>query len=166
MLNWALKPGLAHGAAEGRARRWGGFGLALLAAALLALSTFMPKLHYETIQLRENRLIGGWEGIALTGCAALAVLGAALGLRWKRWGWLDCVAGAAALSVIVYASTGSRLIVQEGGALEGTIYGVPGIGLLTAGLGALVAIGAGLMIGLARDTGSDGASRWPQVARP
>ena len=151
-------------ATEDRGRRWGGLTLALIAAALLVLSVFTPKLHCETIQLRDNRLIDGWEGIVLIGCAALVVFGAGLGLSRRRCGWLDCAAGAAALGVVIYASTGSRLIVQEG-PLEGAIYAVPGIGLLVAGLGALVAIGGGLMIGLARDVGGDEAARWP-LARP
>jgi hypothetical protein len=135
------------GKAEGHGRRWGGLALALLASALLGLSIFMPKLHSATIQLHDNRLIDAWEGVMLIGCAALVVLGAGFGLRWRRWGWFDCGAGAAALGAVIYASSGSRLTVQAAGiGGEAPVLGVPGIGLLTAGLAALVAIGAGLMI--------------------
>jgi len=138
------------GGAEGRGRHWGGLTLALLAVALLVLSIFMPKLHCETIHLHDNRLIDGWEGVALIGCAALIVLGTDLGLSRRRWAWLNCAAGAAALGVVIYASSGSRLIVQGPvSGIEGAVYAVPGVGLLVAGLGALVAIGAGLAIGLA-----------------
>jgi hypothetical protein len=137
--------------AGSRKQHRGGFVIASLAAALLALSTFMPKLHSETVWLHDNRPIDGWEGVALAGCAALVLLGAALGLRRGRWGWLECVAGAGALGVVVYAGSGSRLIVQGPvRGIEGAISAAPGIGLLVAGFGALVAIGGGLMIGLAR----------------
>jgi hypothetical protein len=111
----------------------------------------MPMLRSDTIHLRDHRVIDEWEGIALIGCAALVVVGAGLGLSRRRWGWLDCAAGAAAIGVVIYASTGSRLIVQgPGPGIEGAVSAVAGIGLLIAGLGGLVAIGAGLMLGLAQ----------------
>jgi hypothetical protein len=142
----------------GRKQRRGGAIIALLAAALIGLAAFMPKLYSQTIQLQHNRPIEGWEGVALIVCAAMVLFGAVLGLRWKRWGWLVCGAGTAAFGLVIYASSGARLIVQEG-PLEGAVYAAPGIGLVTAGLGALVAIGGGLTIGLAR------ASQ-PSLGRP
>jgi len=81
-----------------------------------------------------------------------ALLGAGLGLWRRGWGWLTCAAGAGTLAVVIYASTGSRLIVQLAGiAGEAPTRGTVGIGLLVAGLGAMMAIGAGLLIGRARD---------------
>jgi hypothetical protein len=133
----------------------------------LAFSVFMPKLDCPTIQLHHNRLIDSWEGVALIGCAALIVLGAGLGVWRKRWGWLDCAAGAAALGVVIYASTGSRVIVQEPGiAGEAPVRGVVGLGLAVAGLGALMAIGVGLTIGRAQDASGEGGVRSPRMARP
>jgi hypothetical protein len=122
-----------------------GLALALLADGLLVLSVFMPKFHAEALELND-RLIDGWEGAALIACAALIALGGILGLRSRRWGWLAVGAGAFAFSLVIYASTGSRLIVEEGGGFRGWSYAEVGIGLLTAGLGALVAAGAGLAI--------------------
>ncbi|HET9154045.1 MAG TPA: hypothetical protein VFN85_08015 [Solirubrobacterales bacterium] len=111
--------------------------------------------------MQHNRLVDGWEGIALVSCALLLLLGAALGLWRRGWGWLACGAGIAALGVVIYASTGPRLIVQLGGiGGEAPTRGVVGIGLLAAGLGALLAIGAGLMIALAPKPRSALAGEW------
>jgi hypothetical protein len=149
-----------HGGADTQKPRWGGLILALLAATLLTLAAFMPKLYSQTIQLQHNRPIDSWVGAALIACAVLILVGAVLGLRRRRWGWLDCAAGAAALGLMIYASSGSRLIVLKGvPGVQGDVHAVPGIGLLVAGLGALVAIGAGLLISLAR-------SRRPSLGRP
>ncbi|HKT84327.1 MAG TPA: hypothetical protein VJQ84_10865 [Solirubrobacterales bacterium] len=71
---------------------------------------------------------------------------------------------------MIYASTGSRLIGQFGGiGGEAPTRGVVGIGLLVAGLGALLAIGAGLLIALAPRPRpalvSGGAAARPGAAR-
>lgn len=138
--------------AEAGTPPWGGLALGSFAVILLGLSVLMPKLHSETIRLQHNRLIDGWEGSALICCALLVLLGAGLGMRRRGWGWLTCAAGVATLAVVIYASTGSRLVVQLAGiAGEAPIRGTVGFGLLLAGLGAVMAIGAGLMIVRARD---------------
>ena len=158
------------GEAEARGQRLRGLALALLAAALLGLSIFAPKLHSTTVELHHNRLVDGWEGIALISSTFLVLVGAVLGMRRRGWGWLTCAAGAAALGVVIYASTGSRLIGQFGGiGGEAPTRGVVGIGLLVAGLGALLAIGAGLLIALAPRPRpalvSGGAAARPGAAR-
>ncbi len=117
---------------------------ACVAAALIVASVFLPKLALEAGPLVENRLIDRWEGVALIGCAALVLLGAVLG-RWRRrWGWLVFAAGAAALGIVLYASTGARLFVGgPGGPFEGPTIANPGIGLMVAGAAALLAIATG-----------------------
>ena len=98
----------------------------------------------------------------LIGCAALVVFGAGAGLNRRRWGWLDCAAGAATLGV-VYASTRSRLIVQ--GAGDGRRSAAPRSARhRPAGLGALVAIGAGLTIGRVRDVGDEARLSAPRTS--
>ncbi len=131
----------------GSQRARAGAALAVFAGALLLLSIFLPKLECETLQLSQNRLVDGWEGVALIVCAALLILGAGLGLRSSKWGLLCCAAGLGAEGVAIYAGSGSRLIVDPGvPGLFDAVYAELGIGLVTAGLGALIAIGAGLLI--------------------
>lgn len=113
------------------------------------LSSLMPEQHSETIALRENRLIEHWEGVALLGCGALLLTGVLLVLRHRRWAWLVCVAGAAALGLAIYAGSGSRLLLLPATpGVQGAVYAVPGLGLVVAGLAALMASVAGLAIAL------------------
>jgi hypothetical protein len=138
------------GGAARAAVRLGSFVFSMFAAALLILSIFLPKLYCDTIRLSHgNRMIDGWEGVAIIGCAAVVLASGALGLRWRGWGWLGCAAGVAVFGVVLYASTGARLIVQGPvSGVEGAVYAEQGTGLVVAALGALTAVGAGLVVAL------------------
>ncbi len=128
----------------------------------------MPKLFSQTVDLSNdlpahgNRLIDVWIGIALAGCGGLLILLAALGRRQRRWGVAVSLLGAIALGLVIYASTGSRLIIESASGVAGAVSAEAGIGMICAGLASMSAIGAGIVIS---SVGAASTSVSP-VARP
>jgi hypothetical protein len=129
-----------------------GLAIVLIAAALVALSVFMPKLHCPTIRLTGNRLIEGWDGVVLLTCSVSLILGVPFGWKSKHTVWLIWLAGLTALGVVIYDGTGARLVVEGSPGDAEAVYAEQGVGLILAGLSALAIIGAGLMIRPKRGT--------------
>jgi hypothetical protein len=116
----------------------------LSAAALMFLPVFMSKLHSLTIQLSHHRLIDCWDGFVLLGCVTL-LTALALGSTWRYLPWLAWLAAWTALGVVIHDTTDSRQIVEGRSEVAGAIYAEQGIGLIVAGLAALMILSGGLM---------------------
>lgn len=126
-------------------------GLALFAATLLVLATFLPRLHSPTNPIQGDRLVDEWEGAACLICSALLILGSWWSTRNMRGGLVVLAVGVIALGLTIYAGTGSRTIIEHAvPGVAGAVHGEVAIGLLFAGFAAVVGMLAGILI-LSRD---------------
>jgi uncharacterized membrane protein YhaH (DUF805 family) len=124
-----------------------GVAFGLVAAGLVVLATFLPRLHCPTIDLQHNRLIDRGEGMWFLVCAGVMIIGAIAAIRDRRAGWLLLLAGLAILGLTIYSATGSRSLVLAGvPGVQGDVYGELGLGLALGGLAGLLAAGGGGLI--------------------
>jgi hypothetical protein len=122
-------------------------GLAFFAAALLVVATFLPRLHSPTNLIQGNRLVDEWEGAACLICSALLILGSWWSTKDRRGGVVVLAVGVIALGLTIYASTGSRTIIEHAvPGVAGAVHGEVAIGLLFAGFAAVVGVLAGILI--------------------
>jgi hypothetical protein len=124
-----------------------GVAFALVAAALVVLATFVPRLHCPTIDLHHDRLIDRDEGLWFLACAGVIILVAIVSIRYRRAGWFLVLAGLATLGLTIYSATGSRsLVLAAVPGVAGAVHGELGLGLGLAGLAGLLAAGGGGLI--------------------
>jgi hypothetical protein len=124
-----------------------GVALVLLAATLVFLSTFLPRLFSPAVDLQHNRLIENDEGVAFLISVPALISASIVSFRRLRAGWVVILVSLGILGLTIYSGTGPRVLVSSGVAgHQDDIYGQVDLGLASTGLGALLGMSGGLLI--------------------
>jgi hypothetical protein len=150
----------------------GALGLAIAAAVLAVVSTFLPALESSSFShIEQNTLIQSGAGYLIIGCA-IGIAGASYRAHNERQAtWAVLILGAVILGAAIYSGTGSRTELHSVLAVGGqsiNVSGSPAVGLYAAGAAGVMAMFAGWTLagqgGSTFGVGEGGAKICPDCA--